>query len=633
VQTYLAALNERQREAVLHTEGPLLIIAGAGAGKTRTITHRMAHLMEVGVPGRAILGLTFTNKAAGEMRERIRALLPHAPSLPLLITFHSLGVQILREFSKEAGLPRHFSIWDRADSERALKSVLDASGARTMSPRLAMAQISRLKGEGVAASAYAESADVRALTLARVWSAYEERLHSSSALDFDDLLVRTLRLLRDSPRVLHLLRSRWTHITIDEYQDTNAVQYEIARLLALPRAHLCVVGDIDQNIYSWRGADIAHLLSFEQSFPGTKTVLLEQNYRSTRTILSAANSVITKNTRRLPKHLFTANETGGPLTLYTAENELDEAWFVVQNAGLLIEGGVRPAEIAVLYRDNFQSRALEEAFLHFGIPYRVLGTRFFERAEVKDALSYVRYALNPGSADLLRIIGSPSRGIGPATAQKMLDGAEQSLTPTLRVKVRAWRETVARIAHALATLPVSEALAYTLEESGLAASFEKRGDLGAERLENVRELVNLAARYDDREPPEGAEALLEEATLASEQDALDLPARAGARADAVSLMTIHASKGLEFDAVFVTGLEQGLFPSERAEERDAEEERRLFYVALTRARKHLFLTHASTRMRYGERAKTLPSEFLDDIDPRLIARAGYPAREEEGIIR
>src|SRR3989344_4186839 len=337
---YLEGLNERQKEAVLHAEGPLLIVAGAGAGKTKTITHRIAHLMESGVPARHILAVTFTNKAAGEMRERVQNLVPQGKGMPLVATFHSLGVRLLREVHQEAGLSRNFSIWDRDDSVRAIKQALEKFGINQWAPRSILSAISRQKGDGVSVGEYTETARTfRERAGAQAWEQYESALRAEEALDFDDLLFRTLTMLRAKPAVLSLLQNRWQHITIDEYQDTNKAQYEIARLLAGDRKNLCVVGDTDQNIYSWRGADITHLLEFDESFPGSKVVLLEQNYRSTRTILTAAN--------------------------------------------------------AVLYRENFQSRALEEAMLNFGVPYRVLGTRFFERKEVKDTLSYLRASMNP----------------------------------------------------------------------------------------------------------------------------------------------------------------------------------------------------------------------------------------------
>lgn len=613
---------------MLKTDGPLLIVAGAGAGKTKTITHRIAHLIASGVPGRNILAVTFTNKAAAEMRERVRGLV-HADTpggMPLLATFHSLGVRLLREFHEEARVDRHFAIWDRDDSMKALKKIIEQLDFGDLQAKYALAVISRQKGEGYSGAEYAaRTNNFREQSIARVWDAYERALREESALDFDDLLFKTLQLLRDSPSVLSRLQNRWTHITIDEYQDTNRSQYEIARLLAGEKRNICVVGDIDQNIYSWRGADIEHLMSFEDAFPGASVVTLEQNYRSTRTILSAANSIIEKNVRRKPKTLFTENTTGEPILLYGAFNEMDEAWFVAAHIEKMLTSGMRPREIAVLYRENFQSRALEEAMLSSGIQYRVLGTRFFERKEVKDVLSYLRAALNPKSAvDIRRIIAMPPRGIGKVTVDKMIAG--ETLGGATGAKVAAFRDILSAIRKAAETAPCSEVVRFAFEASGLEAHLKKDLEEGPERIANVHELVNLAARYDDASVPEGVERLLEEAALQGEQDNLD------ERADAVSLMTVHASKGLEFDAVFITGLEQGLFPSMRENDgtRDDEEERRLFYVAVTRARKRLFLSYANERMKYGSREHALPSEFIAEIDDRLIEWASPRRRPEEG---
>ncbi len=629
---YFEGLNDRQKEAAAHTDGPLLIIAGAGAGKTKTITHRIAHLIEKGVPGRKILAVTFTNKAAGEMRDRVRALIPEGGGVPTVSTFHSLGVRLLREFHEEAGLPKGFTIWDRDDSNRAVKHALEKMSVEQWPPRSILSAISREKGDGMSQQEYARNTkSFREQTIAQAWEHYERALREEGALDFDDLLFRTLKLLRDSERVRSLLQNRWSHITIDEYQDTNKSQYEIARWLAGEAKNLCVVGDIDQNIYSWRGADIQHLMNFEFTFPGAKLVTLEQNYRSTRTILSAANAVIEKNKNRKPKMLYTDNETGDPITLYGGRNEVDEAWFIAQSAAALIETGVKPSEIAVLYRENFMSRVIEEAMLNFDVPYRVLGTRFFERKEVKDTLSYLRAAMNAQSrVDLLRIVGTPPRGIGKVTLEKMIEGKEAELTGATALKVASFRKSLAAIATAIETLPASEAVRFAVETSGMEAMFGKTEE-GKERLENVRELVNFATRYDFEQSPTGIEKLLEEAALQSDQDELQ------EKQDAVSLMTIHASKGLEFDAVFIAGMEQGLFPSIRQNDstRDEEEERRLFYVALTRARKRLYLSYAHERMKYGSREYAIPSEFLEDIDSRFIKEVARKRSllDDEDIIR
>ncbi len=613
----------------MHTEGPLLIVAGAGAGKTKTITHRIAHLIEQGVPAHRVLAVTFTNKAAGEMRERIRTLVPEGRGLPLVATFHSLGVRLLREFHEEGGLPRNFTIWDRDDSVRAIKRASEALDDASTTPRALLSAISRQKSAGRTLSSFVGLANTaKERLLAGVWQRYDTALAEEGALDFDDLLLRTGVLLRENTGVLTRLQERFTYLTIDEYQDTNTTQYEIAQMLAGTRRNICVVGDIDQNIYSWRGANLEHLMAFEESFPGTTVIMLEQNYRSTRTILSAANAVIEKNTRRKPKVLFTENETGEPLALFAGRNEMEESWFIATKIQELMEQGMRASEIAVLYRENFQSRAIEEAFLHFGIPYRVLGTKFFERKEVKDVLSYLRASLNPKSRlDTTRAASVPARGIGNVTLQKLFAG--QTLTGAVAKKVEAFQGTLTKIGIAARTLPASEAVRFCVEESGIGKLYAEDSEEGRERLENVRELVNLATKYDFETPAEGIEKLLEEAALQSDQDELSK------EVEAVSLMTVHASKGLEFDAVFVTGLEQGLFPSTReAPGRDSEEERRLFYVALTRARKRVFLSYADERMRWGSREHTLPSEFLEDIDPRLIEFARRErADHEEQIIR
>jgi DNA helicase-2/ATP-dependent DNA helicase PcrA len=611
----------------MHTGGPLLIIAGAGAGKTKTITHRIAHLIENGVPSHHILAVTFTNKAAAEMRERVRALVPKGKGLPLVTTFHSLGVRLLREFHESAGLPRAFSIWDRDDSVRALKRIQQSLDDESQTPRALLSAISRHKSAGRTLGALTEEAEnPRERTLAHVWREYEKAMHEEDALDFDDLLLRTRDLLRNHENIRSHLQERFTHLTIDEYQDTNGVQYDIAELLTGTTRNICVVGDIDQNIYSWRGANLEHLLEFEKSFPGTKVVLLEQNYRSTRTILSAANAVIEKNVRRKPKVLFTENETGEALQLFPAQNEVEEAYFIAMKAREMLDAGIRASEIAILYRENFQSRAIEEAFLRFGVPYRVLGTRFFERKEVKDLLSYLRGSLNAKSRiDVARAAASPARGIGTVTLNKMFEGA--ALSGVAAKKVESFLLVLKKIREAITTLPASEAMRFAIEASGIGSMYKEDNEEGHERLENIRELLNLATKYDFDTPPEGIEKLLEEAALQSDQDELSK------EVDAVSMMTVHAAKGLEFDVVFITGLEQGLFPSTRGDSnRDSEEERRLFYVALTRARKRVFLSYASARMRYGEREYTVPSEFLDDIDDRLIEYARKEHDHEDIII-
>ncbi len=624
---YLNDLNPAQKKAAQATTGPLLIVAGAGAGKTKTITHRIAHLIVEGAPPDSILAVTFTNKAAREMRERVERLLAKIPetraplslyatqSGPLVTTFHSLCVRILREHAASLNLPRSFSIWDRADSVRAIKQALKDEGfGEEYEARSILGSISRAKGDAITREEY--ETRVRnpwERAVARVWRVYETVLAKERALDFDDLLLSALRLLNNQ-EIRQKLQTRWKHITIDEYQDTNRVQFELVRILAEPERNVCAVGDVDQNIYSWRGASIEHLLSFERVFPGAQVVLLEENYRSTKTIVSAAHEVISKNSQRVDKNAFTKNEDGDPLTLYHGISEEDEARYVAEKTQEYIRSGTKPEHIAVLYRANFQSRVLEDAFLQAHIPYRVLGTRFFERKEIKDVLSYIRAALNPhSSGDIARAVGAPARGIGKATLAKMLEENLDALAPAARRKTEVFYALLSDIRVQTQTQPASSVVQYVIEKSGLGTSYKTGGEDGLERLQNVTELVSLAQKYNSFPSPEGVEQLLEDAALLGEQDELE---RAQS---AVALMTVHAAKGLEFNVVFITGLEEGLFPHERFDEHaDEEEERRLFYVALTRARQKVFLSYAKTRFVYGSRAITIPSQFLGDIDPGKI---------------
>ncbi len=624
-------LNERQKSAILATEGPLLILAGAGAGKTKTLTHRILYLIKKGIKPSQILAITFTNKAAKEMKEKVLNLISADKELnrpvsfterPFVSTFHSLGVHILKENAKLLDLPRHFSIYDRADSKRAIKEALTTLNLdpKKFDPGKILNIISRQKGNSVNQDEFAAAAGREYFPgiAAAVWAEYEKILRKEKALDFDDLLLKTANLLKRYATVRQYYQEVWKYIHVDEYQDTNRVQYTITKLLAEKSKNLCVVGDVDQNIYSWRGADIRNILSFEKDYPEAKIILLEENYRSTEIILNAANRIIQKNIHRKDKNLFTSKKGGAKIGLYSGYDEIDEADFISRKSSELILNGVPPEEIAVLYRANFQSRVLEEAFLMRDIPYQILGVKFFERKEVKDVLSYLRAALNPESlADIKRIINVPARGIGKVSLLAMAAGREESLSSTMRNKIAEFRNLLTRIQmYALKESP-SLTIKYVIKETGMEEMYKHGKEEDEDRLENIKELVTLAGRYDPLSSQEGIESLLTDAALATDQDEMEEQGKS------VKLMTVHASKGLEFSHVFITGLESELFPhlrlsSEAISEEDAEEERRLFYVALTRAKTKLYLSYASVRTIFGSKKVSVPSEFILDLDEEFL---------------
>jgi len=634
VSKHLESLNDAQKAAVLHTEGPLLVLAGAGAGKTKVITHRILEIVRGGTAPEEILAVTFTNKAAREMRERVTYLLQtqggvgvkgssrHHHNTPFVSTFHSLGLTIIKENAKALGFTRTPAIYDRADSLRAIKAALKSVGMEDIEARAALSFVSRHKGDGVTAEAYAEdSPQGRESALSLAWLAYEKSMRSEGALDFDDLLLCAMHFLRKDTTARERYQTRWRYAHIDEYQDTNNVQAQLATLLVGPQKNICAVGDIDQTIYSWRGAKIRNMLEFEKTYPNARIILLEENYRSTKNILAAANDVIAKNMFRQEKNLFTKNPDGKVLSLYQAFDEVDEASFVVRKVLEQSALGRSPKDFAVLYRANFQSRALEEAFLAAEVPYQVVGTRFFERKEVKDVLALVRAALYDTPQDIARVANVPVRGIGKVTLLKMLAGREGELSGAVREKVAAFRTLLARIKDAAKKLPPSKLVQYVVAESGIERMLKDDKLEGTERLENVRELASLATRYDSLPLGEGVETLLESAALASDQDELKDDK------NAVRLMTVHAAKGLEFPIVFITGLEEGLFPYARdpstssgqgGATEDKEEERRLMYVAITRAKLEVYLTYAAYRTIFGSKQATLPSQFLSDIPDHLL---------------
>ncbi len=628
---FLHQLNESQRLAVAHKSGPLLILAGAGSGKTRVITHRIVNLIENGVSPNSIMAVTFTNKAAKEMRDRVLSLIESRPKakititdgIPLITTFHSFGVKILREYHHTLGISKYFTIYDRNDSIKAVKNSLEKAGydPKQFQPRSILGQISNAKNSALDLRQYKEKTEgYKEQVTAEVWEHYDQILRKDGALDFDDLLIQALYLIKNNQNISTTLQERFQYLHVDEYQDTNKVQFLLAKQLSGKRGNICVVGDVDQNIYSWRGADIANVLKFEKSFPGAKTIFLEENYRSSGNIISASNAIIEKNLNRIPKKVFTNNPMGEKIRLFTAQSEIDEADYVAETASELIADGIPASSIAVLFRANFQSRTLEESFLRHNLPYQLIGIRFFERKEIKDVLSYLRLALNPQSqADLSRIINVPARGIGKVTLLKILSGNRDTLNKSALAKVEGFEKLISELGEIVRHNPISHTIKEIIDKSGLKQHFKKNGsEEDMEKMENLQELVTLATYYDGHDGHESsAVALLEHVALQSDQD--EIKESTQDETDRIRAMTIHAAKGLEFSHVFITGLEEGLLPHERLDEKkvDNEEERRLFYVALTRAEKQVFLSYAQTRTIFGSRQVQSPSSFLSDLDDHL----------------
>ena len=625
---YLEGLNDRQKDAAAHKDGAMLIIAGAGAGKTKTITHRIAHLISLGVKPQEILAVTFTNKAAKEMSERVEKLVDYSKhnGRPTICTFHSLGVKILKANAAVLGLTRFFTILDDGDSMSIIKDAMKELGIdqKATAPRAVKSVISKNKNNFISPEEFASNikSHVGQITLA-IWRKYEARKTEEGALDFDDLLLKTVLLLDANPDILKRYQDAFCYIHIDEYQDTNKVQYLLSKMLAKSHKNICVVGDSDQNIYSWRGADIVNILNFEEDYPNAKVVLLEENYRSTKNIISAANEVIKKNTKRQEKNLFTTNKEGELISVFEAYNDRIEAEFVSDKITELLDLGVLPNDIAVLYRANFQSRILEESMLKYSIPYQVLGVKFFDRKEVRDTLSYLRLSLNRDSmTDLRRAIGYPKRGLGATTLEKIILGEEGSLPPKTITKLNAFYEILDKIKDFAEQHIPSETIRFLIKTSGIEDALKNSNlEEDLERLENIKELVTFATKYDNFIGVDGIERLLEEASLASDQDSLIVDKDTSVKKNGVKLLTAHASKGLEFNYVFIVGLENELFPHMRDNDKnDNEEERRLFYVAITRAKEKLFLSYATLRVLFGETKLRMPSPFLSDIPEELIFR-------------
>ena len=637
LQDALKTLNPQQLEAVEYNDGPCLIVAGAGTGKTKTLTTKIAKLIADGLNPSRILAVTFTNKAAQEMRERVEALVPGMGNRVWIHTFHSFGVRILRQHAGVLGLSRDFAIYDDADQKKVVSLILEQMGIKD--PKKEINQIvgiiSRAKDDMVSPDTLMQSATASGLDgkirAAEVYRRYEQKLKEAGALDFGDLLVKTVVLLRDHEDIRSYYQEFFQYILVDEYQDTNHTQYLITKFLAAKRRKLCVVGDPDQSIYSWRGANIRNILEFEKDFQDTKTITLEQNYRSTKVILEASNKLITKNKKRKEKSLFTDKGSGDPIEVRQLTSEGDEARWVSQNIKALVdEDGASLKDVAVFYRTNAQSRSFEDCFRRYQIPYRLVGTvRFYDRKEIKDIMCYARILINPAdNVSLLRIINTPTRGLGKVAQDRLLVYAEEkhySLYDALKNAAFVPGLSSAAVKAAIKLVQLFEnwrgdmlltdpadIFHKILIESGYmdAVKAEMEKDPEAEsRLQNLDALINAVKEYEDRcrkgEKEPSVSDFLQEISLLSGED--DSNAGEGG---AVTLMTVHLAKGLEFDDVFVTGLEENLFPIGRDNEDELEEERRLCYVAMTRARKRLYLTYASSRRKFGQVQNNLPSRFL-----------------------
>ena len=636
----IEALNPVQAEAVLHTEGPVLIVAGAGSGKTRALTHRIAYLIrEHGVSPYAILAITFTNKAAREMAARVEGLLGQRIAKGMwILTFHSACARILRREHDHLGLPSSFTIYDEGDTERLLTSVLKDLNldVKRYPPRAMSAAIGKAKDNVLSAGEFAQMAgNFYEQTIANVYVEYEKRKLGAGALDFDDLITETVRLFRDHPAVLEHYQEWFRYILVDEYQDTNRAQYQLVNLLADKYRNVCVVGDADQGVYSWRGATIQNLLDFERDYPDAEVFLMEQNYRSTSNILAIANALIEHNVQRKPKSLWTETTEGELAVRFRADDEHEEALFVAEETHRLVEDEAhRYSDVAVFYRTNAQSRVLEDIFMRAGIPYRVVGgVRFYQRKEVKDVLAYLRLLLNPQDViSARRVVNTPKRGIGDATVAALEAFAAIEQIPFLEATRRADElpDLGARAKGAIAGfLGVMQRLQEAFEsgatpqrmveaaatESGYLLELEAERTVEAEgRIENLRELGGVAAEFEQRSPDGSLAEFLEQVSLVSEQDEYD------EESGSVTLMTLHNAKGLEFPVVFIIGLEDGVFPHYRSmgDPAHLEEERRLMYVGVTRARERLYMTYAWSRTLFGSTSYSPPSRFLGEIPTELV---------------
>jgi DNA helicase-2/ATP-dependent DNA helicase PcrA len=661
---YLESLNPPQREAVLHGDGPLLILAGAGSGKTRVITSRIAHLIrERGVDPRAILAVTFTNKAADEMRSRLERMI----DMPLgrgigygglwISTFHSACVRILRQHIDRLDYKKHFVIYDETDRSSLIKACAADLRIDTerYQPRAIGAKISALKNNLTDAGEFSRTSAGFGFddAVARVYAAYEEKLKESGSLDFDDLLMLTVRLFERHIDVLSYFQGLFRHILIDEYQDTNHAQYRLVRLLTARQKNLCVVGDDDQSIYRFRGADISNILNFEKDYPEARVIKLEQNYRSTQNILGAAGAVVARNLGRKPKELWTSKQGGERILCYKAQDEKDEARFICKAVQQEADNGRSLRDMAVLYRTNAQSRALEDSLRNRGIPYRIFGgLRFYDRKEIKDIIGYLRVLHNPADlVSLRRIINVPARGIGDTTIEKLENAAAEAgiglyqaalnpdaaaLTPSARKKLREFTGVMERIRGGMANTTITDLVRQVIHETGYGSALEQEKTVESRiRLENLNELLTATEDFQEQNRGASLPDFLDQVALITDSEQQAAAEGRRGTGDSLTLMTLHNAKGLEFSVVFMAGMEEGLFPHSRSAESDEEleEERRLCYVGITRAKERLIMTHASERRLYGYPQANLVSRFLQEIPEEALEKTGgydhdfQPARE------
>lgn len=642
----LKSLNPGQQEAVKHVDGPLLIIAGAGSGKTRVLTHRIAYLIkEHGVPPSNILAVTFTNKAANEMKHRLNRLTGILSRQLWIGTFHSICGRILRHDIDKIGWRRDFLIFDENDQESLIRDIIkELDLDDRFKPQVVLEKISKAKNELKGPKEYESTAlDFASEKVAAAYRLYQEKLFKNNAMDFDDMLMLTVKLFRESPATLGSYQDRLRYINVDEYQDTNLVQYTLTNMLAKKHRNLCVVGDSDQSIYGWRGADFRNILNFERDYRDAKVILLEQNYRSTKTILDAANSVIANNELRKEKNLWTENPGGELIEHFTAQDSHGEARYITGEIKKLADKYMY-SDFAVLYRTNAQSRVLEEVFMQEGIPYRIVsGVKFYERAEIKDILSYLRLIVNSkDNMSAARLIMNTLDGVGKGTLKKLLDAGEKEnksifeviqdmdgieLTPKLKKPLQRFAETVNGFKFDLPSFTASEMIEKVINESGYRRKLEQENSPEAiSRVENIKELISVAKEFEKNSAENTLTAFLTQVSLMTDLDKLD------ESTPAVTLMTLHSAKGLEFPAVFIAGMEEGIFPHYRSllEPAELEEERRLCYVGMTRAKKRLYLTSAEERLIFGENWYNGPSRFLEEI-PKELIKADAAVKEKETI--